>query len=128
VFRNKRLNWHDYDSLWGAYLGRETEKDRAARMAWYRVSRPVGLGAEHHAAYENYVREHFSVLAEHLLVSGDGTELSRLVQIAGPDRELLAEAAALARSLGRTDCLAILMEREHRQEQAPAGRQKTYEL
>jgi hypothetical protein len=132
VFRNKQLSWHDYDSLWKDYLGRETDRIRAARMAWGRVSRPVGLSPEHRKDYMKYVAEHFLELAEHVMCGSGlnpvGVELAQLVQIAAPDQEKLAEAAALARSLGRTDCLAVLMEQEHQKAEAPVGRRKTYEL
>lgn len=139
VFRDKRLSWHDYDGLWKAYLGRETDLARAARMAWYRVSRPVELTAEHRESYLEYVKDHFSELAEHLLEGGSmeagagidaagSGELALLVRLAAPDASLLAAAAETARRLGRTDCLAVLMEEEHKQAPAPSGRRKTYEL
>ena len=124
VFRQKRLQFKDYDGLWRDFLGMEHEDVSALRLAWYRLRWPAGLSEKAGLSYRAYLQDHAPEALSLLLADGDG--LSFLLRQIQPDRGALSAACAQARELGNTAALAVLLEEQHRR--FPAGPQKSFAL
>lgn len=125
-FRQKKLQLKEYDALWRDFLGMEHEEPAALRLAWYRLRWPTELGEEAAADYRAYLRAHAGDALRLLLEEDMGGALPFLLELARPDREALSAACALARELGDTAALAVLLEEQHRR--FPAGLEKSFTL
>lgn len=123
-FRHKKLRIKDFDALWEAYLAMEHEEGTALRLAWWRLRCPAELEQEARAAYTDYLRAHGAEAAAWLLEQRDGEGLAFLLRTAELSRTALAQSCELARQLGQTEAVALLLEA---QRQRPAVR-KRFEL
>ena len=126
VFRNKKLDWHEYDRLWERCLAHGTEEERAGRIAWFRLRWPQHLSEMFREPYLEYLQAHAAGMLLWCLENGTAEDLSRMIALAKPSEEALRAAAEAARERGLTDRLAVLMAKE--QSAVPAGRRKKFEL
>ena len=125
-FRRKRLQLLDYDLLWQGFLAVEHDPRTAARMAYYRLRWPAGLTEEHAAAYRDYLSAHGGALLRWLVQEGDQAGAAFLLRTVKLSDEALSDACGLARNLGRTETVALLLEEQHKR--APAGKGRRFEL
>jgi len=126
VFRRKKLVLKDYDALWKTYLGMEHEVSVAVRIAWWRVRLPRELSSAAESAYRDYLRRFAPETVRWLLEEDDAAGLRFLFSFAEADRETLSRACSEARERGQTECLAALLEEQHRR--IPSGYRKTFDL
>lgn len=125
-FRWKRLDLRTYDELWNSFLGMEHDEDCAMRLAFWRLRYPAGLTPQAESQYLPYLRAHISQAAAWLVRERNLPGLAFLLETVSPDREALAAACALARELGASGALALLLEQQR--DTAPQGLDKTFEL
>lgn len=123
-FREKKLWLNEYDALWKDFLSMDHDENAALRLAWYRLRWSVDLRDSAADAYRSYLRDHAGGALALLLPEQDALPL--LLKLLEPDREALASACALARDLGLTAALAVLLEEQHRR--FPVGAEKRFEL
>lgn len=124
-FRHKKLRMKDFDALWEAYLAMEHEEGTALRLAWWRLRCPAELEQEARQRYTDYLRAHGAEAAAWLLEQRDGEGLAFLLRTAELSQEALAQSCELARRLGQTEAVALLLEAQRRRR--PAAR-KRFEL
>lgn len=113
-FVRRRLDLRTYDRLWKGYLGMEHEAACALRLAFWRLRYPLELTPEAKAAYLDYLTAHAGEALAWLLGERDTESLSFLLEQAKPGPEALGSGCALARELGATEALALLLEARHR--------------
>lgn len=126
VFRDRRLHWKDYDGLWEKSRERGGIEDVLTRLAWFRLRWPEGLEEQRRRAYLEYVTENRERLMRWVLENGDGTDLSRLLEIVVYTPQQLREGCDFARESGEVQSLAVLLSRLRGEQ--PAGRRKRFEL
>ena len=125
AFRRKRLDLGLYDGAWEETLHREHDPACILRLAWYRLRYHEGLSPRAEAGYEAYLAERTGEVLRWLVREGDSGGLAWTLERFRPDREAVAEAAALARDRGATEAMALLLEAGR---QRPAGRTKRFDL
>lgn len=125
-FRQKRLQLADYDGLWPDFLAMEHSESAAGRMAFFRLRDPADLGEEQAAAYRAYLSAHAREVLCGLVKAGSGADVAFFLREGTPGGEALEAACALARELGRSEALALLLEEQHRR--FPPGRRKAFDL
>ena len=123
-FVRRRLDLRTYDRLWKGYLGMEHDPHCALRLAFWRLRYPLDLTPEAEAAYLDYLTAHAGEALTWLLGERDTESLSFLLERAKPGPEALAGGCALARELGATEALALLLEARHR----TGGARRRFEL
>lgn len=123
-FERKRFDPAAYDRLWPGLLKTAHEEETALRIAWYRLRYPLDLRPEAEAQYLDYFRTHTAEALRWRLTENDAGGLHALLCWTEPAPALLAEACTLARSLGNTQAVALLLEKQHRH--API--QKSFDL
>lgn len=126
--QNGVLSFLQYDSAFERLL-RIQDYDTACRVALLRLRWPVGLSAQAREVYLSCLREHPTDAVRTLLDSRDVPGLSALLSFGVLDRSGLSAACDLARQMGQTEALALLLAALDRS----AGRaaplmQKTYDL
>ena len=126
MFRSKALSLADYDGLWKNYLAAEHDEDSALRLACYRLRWPTDLSKKARGRYGDYLLAHMGEALAYALTAYDGEMLRLLLSLGEIPEPALSDALDLARSLGRTEATALLLESRHRR--APAGRAKRFEL
>ena len=126
VFRDKKLSLRDYDGLWKQYLATEHEDDCALRLSYYRLRYPAELSDAARAQYLDYLRAHAGEAYALVLRLEDTEGLRLLLQAQLGDSGDLERALSQARTLGRTEETALLL--EARQRRFGAGRQRRFEL
>ena len=123
-FRNRKLNFLEYDSLWKEFLAMDHEEDTALRLAWYRLRYPVELVEKARSLYQAYLQDHVLEALNWLLEEGTASDLSELLRWTEPTREELAEVTAKAREKGAAEVLAVLLEVHNRR----FSRKKSFDL
>ena len=98
----------------------------ARRLAFWRLRYPVELPPEAEAGYLRYLRLHAGEYLEDLLRARDVPGLRFLLERTAPEEPVLSAALALARDLGETEALAVLL--EERRRRFPSGFEKTFDL
>lgn len=126
AFRRKRLDLELYDGAWEETLRREHDPGCALRLAWYRLRYPAGLSPRAEAGYETYLAARTGEVLRWLVRERDAGGLAWTLERFHPDPDAVAEAAALARELGATEAMALLLEVSGRRR--PAGRTKRFDL
>ena len=125
-FQHKKLQLLSYDLLWPGYLAIEHDPTTAVRMAWCRLRFPVELTEEHAAAYRSFLSDHAGEMLALLLEEKDTAGAAFLLRTVELDKNTLSAGCDLARCLGASQVLAILLEEQHKR--FPAGRGKTFDL
>ena len=100
----------------------EHEEGTALRLAWWRLRCPAELEQEARQRYTDYLRAHGAEAAAWLLEQRDGEGLAFLLRTAELSREALAQSCELARQLGQTEAVALLLEAQRRRR--PAARKR----
>ena len=124
-FVRRRLDLRTYDRLWKAFLGMEHEPDCALRLAFWRLRYPLDLTPEAAEDYLDYLRCQAEKALVWLIAERDAAHLRFLLERVKPGAEVLGTGCALARELGASEALALLLEARHR---AGAGGQRRFEL
>ena len=124
-FVRRRLDLRTYDRLWKAFLGMEHEPDCALRLAFWRLRYPLDLTPEAAEDYLDYLRCQAEKALVWLIGERDAAHLRFLLERVKPGGEVLGTGCALARELGASEALALLLEARHR---AGAGGQRRFEL
>ena len=106
-FRQRRFDPIGYDRLWPKI--RDAEGPTALRLAWRRLALPEGLTDDARDAYLTYVRAHAGEAVRWLTEERDSEGVSRLLEIADPDRAALRAASSMARERGDTGLVVLLM-------------------
>lgn len=126
--QNGVLSFLQYDSAFERLL-RIQDYDTACRVALLRLRWPVGLSAPARADYLECLRAHAENAVHTLLDSRDVPGLSALLALGTLDRAGLSQACDLARQMGQTEALALLLAALDRTAgRAAPCRQKTYDL
>ena len=125
-FQHKKLQMLNYDLLWPGFLATEHDPVTAVRMAWCRLRWPTELTEEHAAAYRSFLAAHAGEMLALLLEAQDAAGAAFLLRTVMLDEETLSTGCDLARRLGASQVLVILLEEQHKR--FPAGRGKTFEL
>lgn len=126
VFRNKRMDYLGYDLLWDRCLAHGTEEEICGRIAWFRLQYPYKLEERFAENYRAYLKEHAGVMIRWALEEGTAADLTAILAVAEPAEDAVRSAADAAREAGRTDLLAVLLNRLRGA--VPAGRRKRFEL
>lgn len=126
AFRRKRLDLGLYDGAWEETLRREHDPGCILRLAWYRLRYPAGLSPRAQAGYEAYTAPRAGAVLSWLVRERDAGGLSWTLERFRPGQEAVAEAAALARELGATEAMALLLEASG--QRRPAGKAKRFDL
>lgn len=126
VFRDKKLFLADYDALWKQYLATEHEDDCALRLAFFRLRYPTDLSDPARARYLDHLRRNAAAALFLALRLEDAEGLRLLLTAAVGDEAALSDALEEARTLGRTEATALLL--EQRQRRFGAGRRRSFEL
>lgn len=126
AFRNKRLDLRTYDRLWPGLLGMEHDRACAVRLAFWRLRYPAELSPRAEERYLDYLRAHAGEAAVWLAGERDVSHLAFLLRAAPPAGEDLSAACGLARKMGNTAALALLL--EGRRDAAPRGLDKRFDL
>ena len=124
-FVRRRLDLRTYDRLWKAFLGMEHEPDCALRLAFWRLRYPLDLTPEAAEDYLDYLRCQAEKALVWLIGERDAAHLRFLLERVKPGAEVLGTGCALARELGASEALALLLEARHR---AGAGGRRRFEL
>ncbi len=126
--QNGVLSFLQYDGAFERLL-RIQDYDTACRVALLRLRWPVGLSAQAREVYLTCLREHPTDAVRTLLDSRDVPGLSALLSFGVLDRGGLSAACDLARQMGQTEALALLLAALDRAiGRAAPCRQKTYDL
>ena len=126
--QNGVLSFLQYDGAFERLL-RIQDYDTACRVALLRLRWPVGLSAQAREVYLTCLREHPTDAVRTLLDSRDVPGLSALLSFGVLDRGGLSAACDLARQMGQTEALALLLAALDRTAgRAAPCRQKTYDL
>ena len=126
--QNGVLSFLQYDGAFERLL-RIQDYDTACRVALLRLRWPVGLGAQARAAYLDCLHAHAQAAVRGLLEVRDVPGLSALLSFGVLDRGGLSAACDLARQMGQTEALALLLAALDRTAgRAAPCRQKTYDL
>ena len=125
-FRRKKLDLRTYDELWPGFLGMEHDEGCAVRLAFWRLRYPVELTPRAEGQYLRYLKSHAGEAAAWLVRERDLPGLAFLLKAAKPDRAALAAASTLARELGVSGALALLLEQQR--DTAPQGLDRTFDL
>ena len=126
--QNGVLSFLQYDGAFERLL-RIQDYDTACRVALLRLRWPVGLSAQAREVYLTCLREHPTDAVRTLLDSRDVPGLSALLSFGVLDRSGLSAACDLARQMGQTEALALLLAALDRAiGRAAPCRQKTYDL
>ena len=126
VFRDKKLHLADYDALWKQYLATEHEDDCALRLAYFRLRYPTQLSDNARELYLAYLQKNAAAALSLALRLEDPAGLCLLLRENVGESEALSAALDEARSLGRTEAVALLL--EERQRRFGAGRRRSFEL
>ena len=122
------LSFLQYDGALERLL-RIQDYDTACRVALLRLRWPVGLGAQARAAYLDCLHAHAQAAVRGLLEARDVPGLSALLSFGALDQGGLSAACDLARQMGQTEALALLLAALDRAiGRAAPCRQKTYDL
>lgn len=124
-FVRRRLDLRTYDRLWKAFLGTEHEADCALHLAFWRLRYPLDLTPEAESAYAEHLTACAGEAIIWLLTEKDTESLHFLLGRVKPGPEALAGGCALARELGASEALALLLEARHR---TGAGVRRRFEL
>ena len=124
-FVRRRLDLRTYDRLWKGYLGMEHDPNCALRLAFWRLRYPLDLTPEAEQDYLEYLRSHAGAALAWLLRERDVANLPFLLKRAEPGPEVLAGGCDLARELGASEALALLLEARHR---SGAGAERRFDL
>ena len=126
--QNGVLSFLQYDGALERLL-RIQDYDTACRVALLRLRWSVGLSAQAREVYLACLREHPTDAVRTLLDSRDVPGLSALLSFGVLDRSGLSAACDLARQMGQTEALALLLAALDRAiGRAAPCRQKTYDL
>lgn len=126
--QNGVLSFLQYDGALERLL-RIQDYDTACRVALLRLRWPVGLGAQARAAYLDCLHAHAQAAVRGLLEARDVPGLSALLSFGALDQGGLSAACDLARQMGQTEALALLLAALDRAiGRAAPCRQKTYDL
>ena len=106
--QNGVLSFLQYDGALERLL-RIQDYDTACRVALLRLRWPVGLSAPARADYLECLRAHAENAVHTLLDSRDVPGLSALLALGTLDRAGLSQACDLARQMGQTEALALLL-------------------
>lgn len=126
VFRGKQLDLRVYDGLWTNFLKEAHDPDTAMRLAYTRLRWPTDLSAQAAERYRNYLKNHAEAVLLWQIAQRDIVGLQLLLTELDVQGELLHSACEQARCAGNTEALALLLERQHRQE--PKGFDKEFDL
>lgn len=126
VFRGKQLDLRVYDGLWINFLKEAHDPDTAMRLAYTRLRWPTDLSAQAAERYRNYLKNHAKAVLLWQIAQRDIVGLQLLLTELDVQGELLHSACEQARCAGNTEALALLLERQHRQE--PKGFDKEFDL
>ena len=103
------------------------DPDCAIRLAWWRLRFPVELAEKGEAQYRAYLALRCGDTARWLLRERDASGLRFLFSVgAEPDKALLGELCEQARMADAAECLAVLLEEQHRR--FPSGFEKSFDL
>lgn len=126
MFKNRCFSVSDYDRLWSNYLTMDYDRGTALRLAWGRLSAPVGLTDEAKSDYESYLFAHAREGFD-LAFSTKDTELIRTLlkapALSAEDREY---ALNTAREKHMTEITAIMLEHQH--QSRGSARRRSFEL
>lgn len=106
--QNGVLSFLQYDGALERLL-RIQDYDTACRVALLRLRWPVGLGAQARAAYLDCLHAHAQAAVRGLLEVRDVPGLSALLSFGALDQGGLSAACDLARQMGQTEALALLL-------------------
>lgn len=126
VFRGKQLDLRVYDGLWVTFLKEAHDPDTALRLAYARLRWPADLSAQAAERYRAYLAERAEDAVLWQISQRDAAGLRMLLEELNVQGELLHSACEQARQAGDTEALALLLERQHRQE--PKGFDKEFDL
>lgn len=126
VFRNKQLFLKVYDGLWDKYLREQYDPDTALRLAYTRLRWPAELTGQSEKQYWDYLSQHREAALLWQLSQKDARGLQLLLEGLQPEQALLHKVCDAARSTQNTEALALLLERQHKNE--PKGFDKDFDL
>lgn len=124
-FVRRRLDLRTYDRLWKGFLGMEHDPGCALRLAFWRLRYPLDLTPEAGRDYLDYLRAQAGEALAWLLRERDTVNLPFLLKQVEPGPEALANGCALARELGASEALALLLEARHR---SGTGAERRFDL
>ncbi len=126
MFKNRTLVLKDYDRLWPALIAAAHDPNCALRIAWYRLHHPRELAPEARRQYLAHLRQNARAAITWLLEQRDMRGLAWFLPQSDVNRDTLLQACEVARSMGATEALALLLEEQHRR--FGAGAQKSFLL
>ncbi len=126
IFKAKQLVLRDYDALWEKFLKEDHEEDGALRLAWTRLRWPEDLSEKAENQYWRYIKDRKELTLMYQLNQRDPKGLTMLLDGLEPEEELIHLACEKARHDRNTEALALLLERQHRQE--ATGFDKDFDL
>ena len=107
-FLHKTLNILEYDKLFPYAVAWEQE-DVVLKLALDRILYPVGLTEAAEKQYHEYLKEHGEKTFLYLGKSGKYHELTEIIRILKPERELLEKILEKAQNVGDSRWVSILM-------------------
>ncbi|MBQ2650402.1 MAG: leucine-rich repeat protein [Clostridia bacterium] len=126
TFPKKQLILRTYDEHWPQYLRKEHEDETALRLAYTRLRWPTGLEPFAEQQYVDFLaaNAHDAILWQ--LSLRDAAGLRLLLDRLNPDESIISAACARARAEGNTEGLALLLERQRRNQ--PKGLDRDFDL
>lgn len=116
IFKAKQLIFRDYDMIWEKYLKEDHDADGAMRLAWTRLRWPMDLSEKAELHYLQYLKEYKEKTMFYLLDQRDIQGLELYLEKVQPEEALIHMACDRAREQRYTEALAILLERQHKEE------------
>ena len=107
-FLHKTLNILEYDKLFPYAVAWEQE-EVVMKLALDRLLYPVGLTEAAEEKYQEYLREHGEKTLLYLGKAGSYQEMTKVIGILKPDRQLLEEILEKAQNAGDSRWVSILM-------------------
>ena len=126
IFKAKQLVLMDYDMLWEKYLKEDHEADGALRLAWTRLRWPVELSEKAEHQYWSYLKGRKEKALFYQLSQKDTKGLVLMMDGLEVDDDLIHKACEQARLDHNTEALALLLERQHKEEST--GFDKDFDL
>lgn len=113
IFRKRQLSIPEYDGLWKRFIASDYEVPTAVELAWSRLRYPVQLSPEAGADYREYLSARLPSLYDYILGKRDVEGFALALKMCDPGREALEYARAKANSLGLTEAVVLVLEKQH---------------
>ena len=126
AFRNRALSLQEYDRLFPGLLEKEYDPNCALRLAWHRLRMPRELTEQAGEHYLTYLKSRTGDVLAWLLEERNSRGLAWFLPLSGADAAALRTAAELARQMGLTEPLALLL--ESLREKPSGGLHKSFDL